>query len=339
MRALSLSEPGRFDFVEIAEPGRPGAGQALVRILRIGVCGTDLHAYQGRQTFFTYPRVMGHELAVEVLETGPGVDCVEAGAVCSVEPFLNCGECPPCRLGRTNCCVTLKTLGVHIDGGMTARMLLPARKLHPNANLPLEQLAIVEPLCIGSHAFHRATPQPGDSILVIGGGPIGLAVVEAARAAGFEPMLMEVSRRRLEFAAGLRLATVDGAGDAEAQLRARLNGQLPRVIFDCTGSPRSMNHCVNLIGHGGEIVFVGHHPGEITFANPVFHGREVTLKASRNATAVDFQRVVGLLESGRLLAHKWLAAPVAPAKVVEDFPVWLDPENGIIKPVIDWTAA
>ncbi len=179
MKALRLNEPGKLEFFQAPEPAPPQEGQALVRVLRTGICGTDLHAYRGKQPFFTYPRILGHELGVQVLALGPGTSAADVapGDVCCVEPFLNCGQCPACRRGKTNCCESLKTLGVHIDGAMQERYVLPAHKLHKAPSLRPEQLATVEPLCIGSHAVARAQPEAGDSLLAIGAGPIGLAVV------------------------------------------------------------------------------------------------------------------------------------------------------------------
>ncbi|MBK5290064.1 MAG: zinc-binding alcohol dehydrogenase family protein [Acidobacteriia bacterium] len=336
MQALRLTQPGQLDLVSAETPAPPGPDEVLVRIRRVGVCGTDLHAYQGKQTFFTYPRVLGHELGVEVMETGAGVSALRRGDLCSVEPFLNCGQCPPCRMGKTNCCRSLRTLGVHIDGGMTGAIVVPAGKLHRSTVLTLEQLAVVEPLCIGAHAFARPELNHSDTVLVIGGGPIGLAVVEAARAHGMEPLLMEMSRRRLQFAQQIGLHTIDASLDALEQIRGALDGDLPRCVFDCTGSPRSMMAAFELVDHGGKLVFVGHYPGEITFQNPNFHAREITLYASRNATTQDFKQVMALLESGRIRVEPWLADPVAPHEVAERFPFWLDPENGVIKPIIAW---
>jgi len=326
MRALELIEPGRMRLFDMPEPGAPGEGECLVEVLRTGICGTDLHAYRGRQPFFTYPRILGHELAVRILASGRGVKDLEEGDRCTVEPFLNCGECAACRRNKTNCCERLRTYGVHIDGGMRERFLYPARKLHRSAVLSPEQLATVEPLCIGSHAFHRAQVRGGDSVVVIGSGPIGLAVAEAARAAGVEPWMVEVSPARARFA------------------RERLNllvlteiaGDLPQVIFDCTGNQNSMMSCFERLSHGGTIVFVGIHNGDLSFSNPNFHAREVTLLSSRNATAEDFQRVMRLLESGRVDVEAWWGKPVAAAEVPEAFPGWLDPEAGVIKPLIDW---
>lgn len=339
MKALRLNEPGKLEFFNAPEPAAPQAGEALVRVLRTGICGTDLHAFRGKQPFFTYPRILGHELGVEVLALGPGAEGVAPGDICCVEPFLNCQTCPACRRGKTNCCESLKTLGVHIDGAMQERYVLPARKLHKSTGLRPEQLATVEPLCIGSHAVWRSQPEPGDSLLVIGAGPIGLAVVEASRALGVEPIMMEVSSTRLAFCEKqVKLRTVDARRDAREQLRALLNGELPRIIVDCTGHKGSMESCFELIAHGGRIVYVGIHLGELSFYNPNYHAREITLLSSRNATAEDFRRVLGNLAGGKSSSDYWMAGMTAPEAVPGEFPKWLDVEAGIIKPVINWEA-
>ena len=339
MKALRLTEPGQLEFIQTPEPAPPEAGQALVRVLRTGICGTDLHAYRGKQPFFTYPRILGHELAVEVLSVGAGTEepKVSPGDLCCVEPFLNCGQCPACRRGKTNCCESLKTLGVHTDGAMQERYVLPAHKLHRAPELRPEQLATVEPLCIGSHAVWRAQPETGDSLLVIGAGPIGLAVVEAARALGVEPLMMEVSASRLAFCEKtVKLRTVDARREAKEQLRALLGGELPRIIIDCTGNKQSMEGCFDLIAHGGKVVYVGIHLGDLSFYNPNYHAREVTLMSSRNATAWDFQRVLDNLRTGRSSSDYWLGANTPPEAVPATFPQWLDVEAGLIKPVITW---
>ncbi len=342
MKALRLLEPGKFEFFQAPEPPTPQAGEALVRVLRTGICGTDLHAYRGKQPFFTYPRILGHELGVEVLALGTGTKDagVAPGDVCCVEPFLNCGKCPACRRGKTNCCESLKTLGVHIDGAMQERYVLPAHKLHkPASALRPEQLATVEPLCIGSHAVWRAQPEPGDSLLVIGAGPIGLAVVEAARALGIDAVMMEVSASRLAFCGQqVKLRTVDARRDAKEQLRALLGGELPRVVVDCTGNKQSMESCFELVAHGGKVVFVGIHLGDLSFYNPNYHAREITLMSSRNATAEDFRRVLDNLATSKSSSDYWLAGSTAPEDVPAEFPKWLDVEAGLIKPVINWEA-
>src|SRR5208282_4145528 len=163
MQAILLEKPGTFRQISIAEPDRPEPGDALVRVHRVGICGTDISGYLGKMPFFSYPRIPGHELGVEVLEVGPGVTNVKPGDCCSVEPYINCQKCFSCRRGLTNCCEKHQTLGVHCDGGLRPRFLVPARKLHVSSKLGFEQLALVETLAIGCHAIHRSAPRRGES--------------------------------------------------------------------------------------------------------------------------------------------------------------------------------
>jgi threonine dehydrogenase-like Zn-dependent dehydrogenase len=170
MRAILLERPGHFAAVDLPEPNDPKPGEALVRVHRVGVCGTDISGYLGKMPLMRYPRILGHELGVEVIAVGAGVCNVAVGDRCAVEPYLNCGRCSPCRRGHTNCCENLEVLGVHIDGGLRPRFLVPAAKLHPSKALTLEQLALVETLAIGCHAIDRGRVQSGEPVLVIGAG-------------------------------------------------------------------------------------------------------------------------------------------------------------------------
>ena len=173
MKTMVLEQPGRFTLAETEPPGAARPGETLVRVLTVGICGTDLHAFEGTQPFFTYPRILGHELAVEVIETGDGVVEFKPGDRCAVNPYMTCGECAACLRGRTNCCVKINVIGVHTDGGMRDRMLLPARQMYKCKNLPPEQIPLVETLGVGLHAVRRAAPQAGDRVIVAGAGPIG----------------------------------------------------------------------------------------------------------------------------------------------------------------------
>jgi len=177
MRAIQFVEPKSIAFIDINAPGKPGHGQALVRTHRMGVCGTDISCYLGKFPFFAFPRIPGHELGVEVLEVGEGVTHVAAGDACAVEPYMNCGECFPCRKGSGNCCVNLKVIGVMCDGGLCEQFLIRADKLHPSKKLTFDQLALVETLAIGCHANDRGAPTQGEHALIIGAGPIGLSTL------------------------------------------------------------------------------------------------------------------------------------------------------------------
>ncbi len=338
MQTLALDEPGRFTFRPPTAPRQPEPGEVLVRAARVGICGTDLHAFEGKQPFFNYPRILGHELSVEVAEVGAGVTNVKTGDRCAVRPYLACGECLPCQNGKPNCCMKIRVLGVHVDGGMQEWLTLPADYLHPSAKLSLEELALVEPLSIGAHGVWRSGIGRGESALVIGAGPIGLAVVAGVRAAGATAVVLELSQKRREFCrknAGVD-TLIDAAGDPTEQITAAFGGDLPLYVFDCTGSPRSMNAAFRYIAHGGKLIFVGLYPGEITFNDPDFHKRETTLLSSRNATKADFDRVLKSLEEGLILTAPWIEHRFTPATLVDSFPKLLDPEAGVLKPMVTW---
>lgn len=337
MRTIVLEEPRRLTAVERAEPGQPAPGEALVAVRRMAVCGTDLHAYLGNQTFFSYPRVLGHELAVEVLEVGAGVSNVAPGDACAVEPYLDCGSCVACRAGRPNCCVSLSVLGVHVDGGLCERLRLPARKLHASARLDLDQLALVEMLGVGAHAVGRAGLKPGTRVLVIGAGPIGLGVIALARLAGAELIAMDADPVRLEHCrTALGVAhTVEAGEDSLAAVERLTGGDRADVVFDATGSPASMQAAFGHVAHGGRLVLVGHANAEISFSDPLFHGREMTLLASRNSRADELAAVVAALEDGRLDPRTWISHRAGFDEVVGVFPGFARREGGLIKAMVE----
>ena len=196
MKAIVLEQPGRFIHRDLDEPTNPAPGEAIVRVHRVGICGSDISGYLGKMPFYSYPRIPGHELGVEVVAVGEGVANVRPGDRCSVEPYMNCQQCQACRRGASNCCQNLKVLGVHTDGGMRPKFTVPARKLHPSANLTLDQLALVETLAIGCHAVNRASPQRDEHVLVIGAGPIGLSVIEFVKLTGATLTVLDLNDHR-----------------------------------------------------------------------------------------------------------------------------------------------
>lgn len=345
MKSLVLVEPGRLLATDAPEPPSPAAGEALVRVHRVGVCGTDLHAFRGRQPFFSYPRILGHELGVEVLAVGAGVAAVAPGDRCAVEPYLNCGHCIACRRGRPNCCAHLQVLGVHVDGGLRERFLVPAAKLHPSRTLAFDQLALVETLGIGAHAVERAALAAGESVAVLGTGPIGLAVIQFALAAGARVLAVDLNARRLAFCRerlGLPSdATVDTAATPEvaARLAELTGGDGPTAVFDATGNAASMAAAFRYPAPGGRLVFVGLFPGDITFNDPHFHRRELTLLASRNSRPDDFRAILALVESGRVDTTPWITHRTAFDDVPDHFPGWTLPEAGVVKAMISLSSS
>ena len=334
MLQVTLNKPGHFTATDGPQP-KPAAGEALVRVHRIGVCGTDLHAFAGKQPFFTYPRILGHELGVEVIDPGSDPHGLKAGDRCSVEPYLNCGRCIACRRGKPNCCAELKVLGVHVDGGMRAAFNVPARKLHKSDKLSYEQLALVETLVIGAHAVERADIKPDDFVLVIGAGPIGLSVIQFVQVHGATLAVMDVSAPRREFCQkqlGVNHA-LGGGPEAVGKLRAIGRGDLPTVVIDATGNPQSMMGTFDLPSPGGRIVFVGLFQGEVTFNDPNFHRRELTLLASRNALPGTFREIIALIEAGRIDTAPWITHRFELAETPVRFPE-LAGNPAVIKTVI-----
>jgi 2-desacetyl-2-hydroxyethyl bacteriochlorophyllide A dehydrogenase len=338
MRTIVLDRPGQFSMVETEPPGKPKPGEATVAVKYVGICGSDFHAFKGEQPFFSYPRIIGHEFAVEIESVGENKEGLAAGDRCTVEPYLNCGSCIACRRGKTNCCVNLKLLGVHLDGGMRERINVPISKLRKSDKLPLDHLAVVEMLSVGAHAVRRAAPEPHEPTLVVGTGPIGLSVATIAREAGAEVVVMDISERRLEFCRNVlhfeRL--VNASADPLPQVKQFSGGDLPTLVFECTGSRASMMNSFNYVAHGGKLVFVGLFPGELSFQDPFFHAHEMTIMSSRNATTADFLHVMRLMETGKIDVAPWITHRVSANGLVDTFPQWVKPETGVLKAVVEW---
>lgn len=329
MRALQLTAVQTLTPITIHEPRDPGAGEALVRVHAIGICGTDVSGYLGKMPFMQLPLILGHELGVEVVEVGDGVTNVKPGDKCSVEPYLNCGHCHSCQQGRTNCCETLTVLGVHGDGGMCERLVLPAHKLHPRNSLSYEQLALVEMLGIGCHAVNRAEVKAGEQVLIIGAGPIGLTVLEFARLAGAEVSIFELNETRRAF---VQLTWPDVRVLTEAPEEAGA-----QYVFDATGHAGSMSAAFRYARFTGKVIFVGITKEPVPLDDPLFHRRELTLLASRNAVASDFTRILELIEHGRINTSAWISHRCAFDDLPATMPEWIKPATGVVKAVVSAT--
>lgn len=337
MKTLILESPSFFRFQEQESPDMLQVDEALVKIRNIGICGTDYHAFRGKQPFFSYPRVLGHELGAEVVKLGGDSDAIHVGDRVTIEPYLNCGTCQSCLNDKGNCCENLKVLGVHVDGGMTEYLKVPYHKLHKSKILSFEQLALVEPLSIGAHAVQRAEVSAKDLVLVIGAGPIGLSVIQFAKLRGSTVVVLDINNDRLIFAQQqmkvdfIIEATEDFSPDV---LRRCFDGFLPTVIFDATGNPNSMKNAFRYVSFGGKLVFVGLFIGEVTFDDPLFHRREITLLASRNSLSQDFSDIIQLMESDKIDIKPWLTHRADFDELPHVFNEWLDPQSKVIKAMV-----
>jgi 2-desacetyl-2-hydroxyethyl bacteriochlorophyllide A dehydrogenase len=339
MKAIQLEQPHRFRPITVDEPPAPATDEALVQVRRIGICGTDYSGYLGKMPFFSYPRIPGHELGVEVIAVGPNVTHIRPGDRCAVEPYINCQRCFACRRGNGNCCENLKVLGVMMDGGMRERVVIPAVKLHPANHLSLEQCALVETLAIGCHAVDRGQPKAGEHVLIIGAGPIGLAVLEFVKLSGAHPIVMDLNEQRLAFVRE-RMHVADAIAfhdepAALAHLADLTDGTLAQVVIDATGNHLSMGRALQYASFTGRIVFVGITTQEISFAHPLMHRREMTLLASRNAHPADFIRIIELIERRQIDTVPWITHRAGFEEMIDLFPQWLRPESGVIKAIVE----
>jgi 2-desacetyl-2-hydroxyethyl bacteriochlorophyllide A dehydrogenase len=339
MKAIQLAEPKQFRAIEIDEPPQPGPGEALVRVHRVGICGSDVSGYLGKMPFFSYPRIPGHELGVEVLAVGEGVTNVRTGQTCSVEPYINNPASFASRRGNSNCCEEVQVLGIHTDGGLRPRFIVPARKLHPATKLSFDQLALVETLAIGCHAVNRAQVQAGENVLVIGAGPIGLSVIEFLKLADANITVLDLNETRLKFCKetmGVRHVVQVQKDGSEATLLADItDGALFTAVFDATGSVQSMQNAFNHVGHTGRLVFVGIVTADISFPDPLFHRREMTLYASRNALPHEFRFIIDAIEEGKIDTRPWITHRTSFDDMIEAFPTLIKPETGVIKAIIE----
>ena len=344
MKALVMTKPGEFVFEERPKPV-PQNDEILFKILKVGICGTDLHAFGGRQPLFSYPRVAGHELAVQVAEIPASAknaagELKEGDIVC-ILPYLRCGNCIACRNGKTNCCTTLKCLGVHVDGGMQEYISLPAFYAVPAGKIALDDIPLVECFAIGFHGVRRGNPKQGDITLVVGAGPIGIGAIHGLKERGSKVIVMDINDNRLFYAKEISGAdytinssTIDPESDPEKALADITGNELAPFVIDATGNANQMMQSFNYASAGGTIVYLGLVRSDITFSDPLLHAKEITLMGSRNATKEDFAAVISGIESGRVNTKGFVTHTASFDETPAQFLKWTKPEFACIKAVV-----
>ncbi|AOH55165.1 alcohol dehydrogenase [Peribacillus muralis] len=336
MKSIVCEKPYAFKMIEMEKPV-PNKQEALIQIRRIGICGTDIHAFGGNQPFFSYPRILGHELSGYIEEIPENPEGLKNGDQVAIIPYLNCGKCMACSVGKTNCCKDMKVLGVHAEGGMSEWITVPYDHLVKTEGLTLDQSAMIEPLSIGAHAVRRAAIHEGEFALVIGAGPIGLGVMAFAKEKGAKVIVMDVNDERLAFArkwakVDHTLNVLENPLDKLAELT---NGDMPSVVFDATGNAKSMMNSFKYPAHGGRLIYVGLVKSDICFNDPDFHSKELTLMGSRNATRQDFNDVVDTLKNNRLDLSMYITHRAQLDELINQFEGWLAPEAKMIKAIVE----
>lgn len=337
MRILTCLKPGEFTYSDTPAPELK-SGHAMVKVKRIGICGTDLHAFEGTQPFFNYPRVLGHELAGEIVGIENHAN-YKVGDQVSIIPYFSCGTCFACTQGKTNCCTTLNVFGVHSDGGMSEFISIPIDSLFKDTSLNLDALALLEPLAIGAHGIKRAQIKPNEFVLIVGAGPIGLGAAAMASLAGAQVIIQDVNQNRLDFAKEklhIPFSINPNQEDAFIALKEITRGNMPRVVIDATGYKKAMEQSFQYISHGGTYVLIGLQLDEISFSHPEFHKREATLMSSRNATREDFQWVADSIGQQKLDPTLFISHRIAFDDVAAQFPDLINPSLGVIKAMVSF---
>jgi 2-desacetyl-2-hydroxyethyl bacteriochlorophyllide A dehydrogenase len=336
MRSLVCASPGSFSYKEINAPFLQPK-HAIIKIKRVGICGTDLHAYQGTQPYFNYPRILGHELSGDLIDADDA-DGFVPGEMATIIPYFNCGVCIACRIGKPNCCVNIKVCGVHIDGGMVDYLSVPSYSLMHNDGLTYDELASIEPLAIGAHCMTRANISPNEFVFIIGAGPIGLGTMEFARIAGARVIAMDINDDRLQFCKN-NLNVEHIINPSKHNVAERLmeitNGDMPTVVIDATGNQKAINSGLQYLAHGGKYILIGLQKNEIIFSHPEFHKRETTLMSSRNATREDFEHVISCIRKKLIDPSIYITHRVKFEEVKNEFDSWLIPKNRVIKAMVE----
>lgn len=302
MKAMLLKDPFNMVYIDKEKPV-PGHAEALLKIRAVGICGTDIHAYTGKQPFFNYPRILGHEICAEVAEVDSACESITIGQRVSVIPCDPCYSCFACREGRTNCCESASLFGVHKDGAFQEYLSVPEKNLVVVPDeLSDSTVALIEPFAIGAHAIARVGVKQSDDVLVIGAGPIGIGIAAIAKEYGANVVVADVqASRRKHIETVLKLKTVNPLDEGFSDdLKSSFNNMYPQTVIDVTGNPQSMNNSINFLRHAGKLEFVGLFIGELCIDDVEFHKRETTLFSSRNATRDDFNEVIRLFQKGAL---------------------------------------
>lgn len=334
MDVLVCAAPGELKLEQRLRP-EPGPDEVLLRVRRVGICGTDMHIYRGTQPYLSYPRVMGHELSGEVVSAPDGSGLGE-GDHAYVMPYLSCGTCAACAKGKSNCCMNIRVLGVHMDGGLCEYLAVPTGFVRKVEGVSLDEAAMVEFLAIGAHAVRRARIEPSQSVLVVGAGPIGIAATLFAKLAGAHVTVLDARADRLDFCRDhLGADHVVTLNDKTPSTFLELtDGVFYDVVFDATGSAAAMQQGFAYVGHGGTYVLISVVSADITFSDPEFHKREMSLLASRNATLEDFDLVLAAMRAGRVPTKELNTHSALLKDLPAVLPGWMESSAGVIKAIV-----
>lgn len=323
MQAIKLEKPWEVACVDIDMPTRK-EGEALIKVKAAGICGSDIGAFRGTNGLVSYPRIIGHEIAGEVVEIGPNKKGIKVGDRVVVDPYLYCGHCYPCSIGRTNCCEHLRVLGVHVDGGMCEYFTHPADMLVKiPEGMSWVQAAMAEPLTISLHGIHRGGLKAGEYCAVIGAGPIGLVAGLVAQAYGAHAILLDIVDERLQFAKKLGIEHVVNSMDKEKaveEIRKITGGTMAQQVMECSGANVAIRSTLDFVSNAGRITLTGWPKKETSIPTDLITKKEVDIRGARTS-AGEFEEALDLINSKRVdmmqVLTKTVSAKEAPATIID----------------------
>lgn len=300
MKAIVLENPGKAAVQTVPEPAAPGTGEVLLKVRKVGLCGSDLNSYRGRNPLVSYPRILGHEVAATVAEASPDAPEWPAGTAVTLSPYSNCGKCAACLRGRSNACQLNQTLGVQRDGALTELIVAPAARLF-RANLSLKELCLIEPLTVGFHAVARGRVQAADTVAVIGCGGVGLGAVAGAAFRGATVIGVDLDDAKLTIArkAGATYTVNTAKGTLHEQLAELTGGRGPDVVIEAIGLPETYRAAVEEVAYTGRVVYIGWAKEHVTYETRPFVHKELDILGARNALPENFREVIRMLEAQR----------------------------------------
>jgi threonine dehydrogenase-like Zn-dependent dehydrogenase len=322
MQALMMKQPGEVAVESVAEP-TPGPGEVLLKVKRVGLCGSDLNSYRGKNPLVQFPRILGHEVAATIVYDTPGRPDLAAGTDVTLSPYTSCGQCASCRRGRPNACQFNQTLGVQRDGALTEYITQPLEKLY-TAKLSLKELCLVEPLTVGFHAVARGRITAEDTVAIIGCGGVGLGSVAASGFLGARTIAIDVDDAKLEVArkAGATDLINTTRESMHDRLAAMTNGHGPDVIIEAIGLPETFRAAVEEVAFTGRVVYIGYAKEPVAYETRLFVQKELDILGSRNALPSDFKAVIQMLEQGRFPVEDAVSAIVTMEEAPQSIAAW-----------------
>lgn len=299
MKYIVIPTPGKVEIKEMEKPTLKN-GEAILKVLYGGICGSDMGTYKGTFLYASYPRIPGHEFSAEVVDVGDNNLGIKKGMIVTANPYFNCGKCYSCRRGYLNCCTSNQTLGAQRDGIFRQYYSMPLERIYDGKGLDALTLAMIEPFCISYHAVQRTSVKAGDKVLIIGAGPIGLFAVMAAKLKGAEVYVSDVMQARLNKALELGASGVikTDSENFDEQVKAITNGDGFDVCIECVGLPQTFQNCIDASAFQGRIGLVGVSKQKLDFAFTQIQTKELNVFGSRNALKKDFIELIELVRSG-----------------------------------------